>query len=344
VAGYAFCPYDAHPLEGAPGETRYSSRPPPPRSGLPKTIGRFPVLGLLGKGSMGRVFHALHPELDREVAIKVLDVAQARTPEGVERFLREIKSLRAIRHPNVVQVYEAALGRDGSPFLVMEHLQGETLSAFLRRTPDLSHDFALHVALEVARGLNAAHAAGMIHRDVKPGNVFLVGPVGAPVGVKILDFGIARVSGAGPLTARGIILGTCEYMAPEQTVGDPVGRRADIYALGVVLYRMLTGKLPFAGEPGSVLALQLTRRPHPPRALNPDIAPAVERIVLNAMRKVPANRYSDMEDLIMDLERVTHQRAGEVTSEFLAFDDVYQAQTSFAQSMYALLHKKAEGL
>jgi serine/threonine-protein kinase len=308
-------------------------------------IGRFPILGLLGQGAMGRVFHGVHPEIGCDVAIKVLDSAQARTAEGVERFLREIKSLRVIRHPNVVQVFEAALGKDGSPFLVMEYLEGESLVSYLRRTPRLPLGLALRIALDIARGLNAAHHSGMIHRDVKPGNVFLVGPVGQPVGLKLVDFGLARMSGAGPLTARGVIVGTCEYMAPEQTVGDPVGRRADIYALGIVLYRMLTGRLPFEGDTSAVLAQQLAKLPDPPSKYNPDIPPAVERIVLNLMRKVPGNRYPDTEDLIMDLERATGQRGGEVTAHLQPFEeDVYKPQTALGESMAAVLYKKARKL
>jgi serine/threonine-protein kinase len=134
-------------------------------------------------------------------------------------------------------------------------------------------------------------------------------------------------------------------MAPEQTVGDPVGRRADIYALGIVLYRMLTGQLPFSGDTSAVLAQQLAWRPKAPSVLNPEIPPAVERIVMNAMRKVPGNRYPDVEDLITDLERATGQRTGEVTAHLQPFeDDVYQPQTALGESMAAVLRKKARTL
>ena len=336
---FAFCPYDAAPL--AP-----TASPPPPivahkPHDVPATIGRFRVDGLLGEGAMGRVFRAFDPDMERRVAIKVLDSAQARTPQGAERFLRELKALRALRHPNVIRVYDAGLRPDGAPFYVMEYLDGESLGTVFRRTPRLPLDLALQVAHDVASGLNAVHAAGMIHRDVKPDNIYLVGPAGAPTSVKIIDFGLARVTGQSHLTAKGIIVGTVEYMAPEQTVGDPVGRRADVYALGVIMYRMLTGRLPFLGDTGTILAHQLVTQAVPPSAHNPEIPPAVERLVASAMRKLPRNRPPSMQDFLEDLERAMGRRDGEVSTDSMGFDDVYEPQSAFAENIAKILTKKA---
>ena len=338
--GFVYCPYDGQYLaEGTP-------EPAAPEAPFGGKIGRFRLRRLLGEGAMGRVFQAYDPDTERDVAIKVLDVAQARTTEGAERFLREVKHLRSIHHPNVLRVFEAALCPDGSPFLVMEFLEGETLGGLLRRTPEVPVpiELAIRIALDVARGVNAAHAVGMIHRDVKPDNVFLVGELGAPSAIKVLDFGLARVSGASRLTANGVIVGTVEYMAPEQAVGDPTGRRSDIYALGVMMFRMVTGHLPFTGATSAILAQQLTLPTPQPTMLNPDLPASLERIILGATRKRPTNRYPSMEDLILDLERVAGQRDGEVTADFVPFEDVYEPQTAFSQSMAQILKTKAESL
>ncbi|CAN5498707.1 hypothetical protein BH09MYX1_BH09MYX1_56910 [soil metagenome] len=348
VAGdFAFCPYDATPMltaeQSASSPVGVAKPPPPPPPGrpVPTHIGRFRVHRLLGEGAMGRVFHGHDLETDRHVAIKVLDTAQARSPQGAERFLRELKSLRALRHPNVIRVFEAGLRPDGAPFYVMEFLEGEPLGTTFKRTPKLPLALALRIAHDVASGLDFAHGAGMIHRDVKPDNIFLLGPIGDPTIAKMIDFGLARVSGQSHLTAKGIIVGTVEYMAPEQTVGDPVGHRADVYALGVIMYRMLTGRLPFVGETSAILAQQLATKPRPPTKYEPSIPPAVEQLVLSAMRKLPRNRPPSMRDFIDDLERVMRNPDGEVSTDSLGFDDVYEAQSAFSQNIAQILTKKA---
>ncbi len=351
ASDFAFCPYDASPM--APAEDSAASPPPVsvaaapaprPASAVPKNIGRFEVERLLGEGAMGRVFLAFDPDLERRVAIKVLDSAQTRTPAGAERFLREAKSLRALHHPNVIRVLDAGLRPDGNPFYVMEFLDGEPLGTTFKRTPKLPLELALKIAHEIASGLNAAHGAGMIHRDVKPDNVFLTGPVGAPTGAKLIDFGLARTSGQSHLTAKGIIVGTVEYMAPEQAVGDPVGRRADIYALGIIMYRMLTGRLPFVGETGNILAQQLATQPRPLTAHAPDVPPAVENLVMSAMRKLPRNRPPSMQDFLDDLERVRHDPYAGSEPLSLGFDDVYEPQSAFSKNIAEILTKKAQQL
>jgi serine/threonine-protein kinase len=344
---FAFCPYDATPIaspeQSASGPVSVAKPPPlpPPGRPVPTNIGRFRVHRLLGEGAMGRVFHAQDLEKNQHVAIKVLDTAQARSPQGAERFLREVKSLRALNHPNVIRVFEAGLRPDGAPFYVMEFLEGEPLGATFKRTPKVPMPLALKIAHDVASGLNAAHGAGMVHRDVKPDNIFLCGPVGEPERAKLIDFGLARVTGQTHLTAKGIIVGTVEYMAPEQAVGDPVGRRADIYALGVILYRMLTGRLPFIGETGEILAQQLATPPRPPSSFAPEIPRAVEHLVLTAMRKLPRNRPPTMQDFLDDLERVMHDPYAESSIDSLGFEDVYEPQSAFSKNIAEILTKKA---
>ena len=338
AAGFVYCPYDGQYLADGPAGA------PPREEGTGEKIGRFRVRRLLGEGSMGRVFQAYDPDSERDVAIKVLDGAQARTAEGAERFLREVKHLRSIRHDNVLRVFEAALCPDGSPFLVMEYLEGESLGAHLRRSPLVPIPLAVRVALDVARGVNAAHGLGMIHRDVKPDNVFLVGELGAPSAIKVLDFGLARVTGTSRLTANGVIVGTVEYMSPEQAVGDPTGMRSDIYALGVMIFRMVTGRLPFLGSTSAILAQQLTHPTPPPTSLNPDVPAGLERVVLGATRKLPRNRYTSMDDVIADLERVAGEREGDVSADFVPFEDVYEPQTAFSKSIAQVLTRKAATL
>jgi serine/threonine-protein kinase len=195
----------------------------------------------------------------------------------------------------------------------------------------LPYGAALAVVTEIASGLAATHAVGVIHRDVKPDNIFLVGEKGNPKRAKIFDFSFARVQGGKALTTHGFILGTPEYMAPEQAVGDPAGQRTDVYGLGVVAYRMLTGSLPFEGQEASLLAQHLYVRPRLPGERNRDIPRHVEAIVMSALRKRPSNRYPSMQDLLEDLERVAGKRAGEVTANLVPWEDVYEPRTPFSK-------------
>jgi serine/threonine protein kinase len=215
-----------------------------------------------------------------------------------DRFLKEADALHSINHPNVVRVIDAG-EVDSAPFLVMEALRGETLGQRLERVGSLDQATAVRYARQAAAGLAAAHRAGIVHRDVKPDNLFLVdGDT-----IKLLDFGMAKVERDGTQSAE-LVMGTVQYMAPEQIVTERVDARTDVYGLGVVLFRMLTGHLPFEVEMGTVLlGHQLFSPAPPPSWLDDDLDPTVERVILSAMRKDPANRYPSMDAFLEDLSR-----------------------------------------
>jgi serine/threonine-protein kinase len=277
--------------------------------GTPYRLGRK-----LGEGAHGVVHEAEHVELGRKVALKVLSAESAGAPASFELFRREARAVAGLSHPNLVQLYDFGRSLDGRAFLAMELCAGETLDAHLRRGP-LPWREAVAVAIETTYALEAAHAAGLVHRDIKPQNLML-GPGG---GVKLLDFGIATAltkgqgsgeprSGSAERALRGFAVhGTPEYMAPEQVAGDPVDRRTDLYALGCVLYEMLTGVRAFDG-PSSVVVMgkQLRETPAPPRqrATAPGAIPrGVEAVVLRAMAKRPEDRFASAAAMCAALDR-----------------------------------------
>ncbi len=330
---YRVCPFDATPLDAQEPEA------PPQSTETPLFGGRYEILRMLGEGGTARVFKALDMETHNHVAIKVIEGPAARTAKWSERLLREVDVLKSIRHPNVIEVLGGGRQKDGSPFLVMEHLEGETLGQLMRRAPKLGVEGALVIAAEIASGLAASHARGVIHRDVKPDNIFLVEEGAHIRRAKVFDFGFARLQGSEGLTAKGFIVGTPEYMAPEQTIHDPTGQRTDIYGLGVVMYRMLTGVLPFVGDPPTLLAQHLFATPKPPSALDPSISADLDAIVMASLRKLPRNRYPQMQDFYEDLERAMHMRPGAVTT-FMEWDDVYEPQTAFGRAIADKLRKR----
>ncbi len=329
---FTVCPSDGTRLDGGGGRESLSS--------LPLFEGRYDILRKLGEGGTARVFKALDTQTGRHVAIKIIEDEAANTPTWRERLLREAALLESLRHPNVVAVYAGGETSNDSPYLIMEYLEGETLGQLMQRQPALPVNAALAVLTEIASGLAAAHAIGVIHRDVKPDNIFLVGPRGAPTRAKIFDFSFARVQGGKRFTSEGFILGTPHYMAPEQTVGDPTGMRTDIYALGVVAYRMLTGVLPFDGEDVVLLAQHLYETPVSPSSRRRDVPQAVDAIIMSALRKRPSNRYPSMQDLVEDVERVTGRRSGQVTADLVAWEDVYEPQTPFSRGFADKLKNK----
>jgi serine/threonine protein kinase len=318
---FTVCPTDGQPLEQE--EVSLSA--------LPLFEGRYDILRKLGQGGTARVFKAVDTHTSRHVAIKIIEGEAAETPTWRQRLLREAALLQSLRHPNVVDVLAGGESANGSPYLVMEYLEGETLGQLMLRMPALPVGAALAVLTEVASGLAATHAIGVIHRDIKPDNIYLVGPKGSPSRAKVFDFSFARVQGGERFTTGGFILGTPQYMAPEQAVGDPAGQRSDIYALGVVAYRMLTGVLPFDGQEAALLAQHLFERPTSPSQRRKDIPPLVAAIILSALRKRPSNRYPSMQDLVEDIERATGRRSGAVTAEMIEWDDVYEPQTAFSR-------------
>nr|WP_228530799.1 MULTISPECIES: serine/threonine-protein kinase [Myxococcaceae] len=268
-------------------------------------LGSYRVLRVLGEGGMGRVYLAEHALIGKRVALKLLHAHLASDAGLVERFLREARAVSRIQHPNVVQVFDLDL-RDGRPYLVMEYLEGESLDVHARGAP-LPPARAVALLGQVCEALAAAHACGIIHRDLKPANV-LVLPAegGAPPRVKLLDFGIAKQLGRAPgepSTLGGLVLGTPEFMAPEQGAEEPVDARTDLYAAGVMGYLLLTGRLPFTGSHAAeVLLAHLQHTPPPAHALAPAVPEALSRVLQRAMARRPGERYGSALELKRALE------------------------------------------
>ncbi len=277
---------------------------PPRHPGDLGTLGPYRLEAEIGRGGMGIVFRAVDEALQRTVALKVLrpeqDDAAARA-----RLVREAQLAASFRHDHVVAVYAVVDLPDSLPYLVMEYVPGPTLKALLRQPGGLPPAEAARLAAEVADGLAAAHAAGLIHRDVKPSNVLLDPSTGR---ARLSDFGLARLTAdAAGLTQTGALAGTPEYMSPEQVQrGDDLDGRTDVYSLGVTLYEALTGEVPFRGTPARVLDQVLHDEPRPPRQLNEAVPRDLETICLKALAKEPAHRYASARDLADDLRRFLH--------------------------------------
>ncbi len=270
--------------------------------------GRYAILGLLGRGGMGAVYTGLQLSVSREVAIKVILPDARRSPEIAARFGREARALARLSHENVVVLFDHGQDDDGTLYLVMERLRGETLGEMLRRRRGLPVDEAVRILRPVLSALGAAHRLGLVHRDLKPDNIMLVpGDTGQPR-VKVLDFGIVKAMEAdlGTLqTAGSIVLGTPLYMSPEQAVGTGVGPATDLYAAGVILYQMLAGAPPFGGEtPYAVLECH-RHAAVPPLPPERAIPAAIETIVRRALEKAPAARFADAEEMTRALEAAT---------------------------------------
>jgi eukaryotic-like serine/threonine-protein kinase len=264
-------------------------------------VGNYQILSKLGTGGMGAVYLAEHPLIGKKVALKVIHRELSGNREVVQRFFQEARAVNTIGHEHIVEIHDFGQTPEGDHFYIMEYLDGITLAQAIARERRLEVRRALHISAQIAGGLAATHAAGVIHRDLKPDNVMLMPRMGSPDFVKILDFGLAKVlAGNGTaLTAFGVVLGTPQYMSPEACESKrDVDHRTDIYALGVLLFQMLTGTLPFDGNSmGEVLVKQVTQLPPAPRGFNPEIPPSVEQILLRCLAKAPAGRFQSMEAL-----------------------------------------------
>src|SRR4051812_45789976 len=261
----------------------------PPRSGDELgRLGPYRVLKVLGSGGMGVVFLAEDPHLQRRVALKTLLPALAAAPAARERFLREARAAAAVKHDHVVTIYQVSEDQ-GVPFLAMEYLEGQSLEARLRRERRLPAGEVVRVGREIAEGLAAAHGRGLVHRDVKPANVWLEAGRGR---VKLLDFGLARAGeDAGVLSSPGAVIGTPGYMAPEQARGEKVDFRCDLFGLGCVLYRLGTGVPPFKGPDAvSTLLAVCSHAPPPPQTLNPELPPSLCDLIMRLLAKRPEDR------------------------------------------------------
>jgi eukaryotic-like serine/threonine-protein kinase len=261
---------------------------------------RYEVEAPLGAGGMAEVWRGHDRVLNRTVAIKTLLPQFARDASFVERFRREAQAAARLNHPGIVSVYDS--GSDGdTPYIVMEYIEGKTLADFLGSGKTLPPKQAATIAQEIAESLGAAHAQGVIHRDIKPANVMIT----REGKVLVMDFGIARLI-SGPETApqTSAVLGTASYLSPEQAQGHSVDARSDIYALGVVLYEMLTGRPPFTGDsPMAIAYKHVNANPPAPSSANPDVPPELDAVVMRALSKNPANRYQTGQEFAEDLER-----------------------------------------
>ena len=263
--------------------------------------GRYALQRQLARGGMADVFLAYDELLDRPIAVKVLFPEFATDPAFVERFRREAQAAANLNHPNVVGIYDWGQ-ENGTYFIVMEYIEGRSLAEILRTDGPLDPDRAVEITADIASALSFAHRNGLVHRDVKPGNV-LVTPSGQ---VKVADFGIATAAAGGDahLTRTGLVMGTATYFAPEQAQGQPVDPRSDLYSLGVVLYEMLAGEPPFKGDNPVAIAYQHVQQPPPGlRARGVPVTEALEAITFKLLAKNPAHRYPGADDLRADLRR-----------------------------------------
>ena len=312
-----FCPVDGArvvEIDEFGNEVAVSCRTMPP---VPKTDpyidqvlqGRYRVLSRLGEGGMGVVYVAEHVEIEKKVALKLLRDDFSKRPEVVARFRQEARSASKIGHPNIVDVTDFGQLDDGGVFFVMEHLQGCGLNDICRdETVPLTR--AVPIIEQIAKALQAAHDMGIVHRDLKPENIFLVEREDAHDIVKVLDFGIAKISDhdfeGKRLTQTGMIFGTPEYMSPEQASGKPLDHRVDIYALGCIMFELFTGKVPYDGDSFMAVLTQHMFEPIPDiEQINPktDVPESVRAVVYKAMAKEMDDRYADMDTMRLDLER-----------------------------------------
>jgi len=288
---------------------------------LGKTLaGRYQVEGVLGRGTMGVVYRCRHLVLDRSVAIKILKPDLAQEEEVLQRFMIEAKAASSIGSKHIVNVLDFGRLADGSSYLVMEQLNGQTLGDLLAASPLLPGEIVLSIALQIAEGLEAAHAVGVVHRDLKPDNVFLTETKPDEYFVTIVDFGIAKVQASqNKLTQQGTLVGTPHYMSPEQATASPADHRSDIYSLGVILFEMATGDVPFDGEtPVSVLTQHVHEKPPDLKAILPEgrVLPAgVAPLIQKCLAKNPDRRYQSMADLRADLTAVMRGSEPEITIE-----------------------------
>jgi serine/threonine-protein kinase len=263
-----------------------------------KKIGRYKILGELGRGAMGIVYKAEDPNLDRLVALKtiILDEDSEGRAEYHKRFILEAKAAGKLNHPNIVTTFDCG-EHEGLAYLAMELLEGTDLRSRLQKEAVPAAE-AVEIARQVAEGLAYAHARGVVHRDIKPGNIMLNGGGQA----KIMDFGLARMRMADHKTSTGMVLGTPRYMSPEQISGQPVDQRSDIFSLGIVLYEMLTGTRLFAGENIEQVQHLILQTEHvPPTRQVPGLPPMVDFVVARALKKDPAVRYQDAREFAADL-------------------------------------------
>ena len=254
---------------------------------------RYEITQLLGEGGMSFVYKAIDKQLQRTVAIKTLKPVYVEQEKFVERFKREAQTAANLNHPNIVQIFDWGIGDE--PFFVMEYIEGSTLTSIISKKKTLSINDILFIGAQVSSGLQAAHSQGLVHRDIKPGNIMIT-PEGK---VKVTDFGIVSLQNEeSDITKTGSILGTASYISPEQAQGKPVSKESDLYSLGTVLYELITGRPPFEGEtPIATATKHITEKPEKLSTYRGDIPKGVENAVLKLLHKYPKDRFKNAEDL-----------------------------------------------
>ncbi len=299
----AFCPFDGEPLADAQGWD-------PNADPIIGTIidGRYEVLRALGEGGMGVVYHVQHRVLQRSFALKMLRKDLARERDLCARFIQEARSAATIAHPNVVQITDYGELPDATPYFVMEFLEGLPLARLCRGGGPLPAARALRIVMQIASGVGAAHRAGIVHRDLKPDNVIVLQDMNRRDVVKLLDFGVAKVAGAASVTRTGMVFGSPHYMSPEQAAGQHVDHRADIYAIGVIMYEVFTGRVPFEADTFmGVLTKHMFMAPEPFKG-GPGFATrelgALEEVTLRCLEKKPDARFPTTDTLIAAIEEV----------------------------------------
>src|SRR4051812_29650824 len=282
----------------------------------PQVLGeRYEIGGVLGRGGMAEVHRGRDLRLGREVAVKVLRSDLARDPSFQVRFRREAQAAASLNHPAIVAVYDTGEDRTttgATPYIVMEYVEGETLRDVIRREGHLSSERAMSLAADICGALDFSHRNGIVHRDVKPGNVMIT-PQGT---VKVMDFGIARAvsDSAATMTSTAAVIGTAQYLSPEQARGESVDARSDVYSMGCLLYELVTGAPPFSGDSPVAVAYQHVREdPRLPSSINPEVPPELDAILLKAMSKNPANRYQSAAEMRNDLLRALAGQRVEAT-------------------------------
>jgi serine/threonine-protein kinase len=291
--------------------------------------GRYQIIRKLGSGGMANVYLAQDQELGRRVAIKILDDRHARDDQFIERFRREAQHAAGLSHPNVVSVYDRGEA-EGTYYIAMEYVEGRTLKELLVARGPSPLGIAIDYTRQILSALRFAHRNGIVHRDIKPHNVIVDGDGR----VKVMDFGIARAGAAAQMTEAGSIIGTAQYLSPEQARGAPVDQTSDLYSTGIVLYELLTGTVPFTGEtPVEIAMKHLSQVPAPPSTHRPEIPRDLDYVVLRALAKDPADRYHSAEEMDSDLERIARgigvsAETAEAATTVLSRTDVGEAATT----------------
>jgi eukaryotic-like serine/threonine-protein kinase len=333
-----FCPYDGEKLESQ--EIQVLARD--------ELIGaviddRYEVLSVIGEGGMGRVYRIRHRRLGRTFALKALRPELSTDSVLTQRFVQEARAAAVVVHPNVVQINDFGTLSTGQPYFVMELLEGRTLTRILRDEGPIEPQRCVAIARQIAEALGAAHAMSVIHRDLKPDNIMLIRPAGSRMTVKVLDFGLAKVAANSRLTRPGVVFGTPHYMSPEQASGEAYDHRVDVYALGIIIFEMVTGRVPFEADTYmGVLSKHLYAVPPRAREFHgPSGAiPEIEDIISRCLAKKPADRWPSMTELARNLSSLSSQleAAGHAVSPSLTQRVRESRHSSFVQplSLYAL--------